>query len=64
LRLPIDFFLRSLAQDQQETEHRRDSFRHGLRRHAGLRAIKEKAGVVLVQEPATAKFDRHAAQRD
>ena len=23
----------------------------------GLRAIKEKAGVVLVQEPATAKFD-------
>jgi two-component system CheB/CheR fusion protein len=57
LRLPIDFFLRSLAQDQQE--HSVGVILSGMGSDGtlGLRAIKEKAGVVLVQEPATAKFD-------
>ena len=57
MRLPIDFFLRSLAQDQQE--HSVGVILSGMGSDGtmGLRAIKEKAGVVLVQEPATAKFD-------
>src|SRR5476649_1079445 len=57
LRLPIDFFLRSLAQDQQE--HSIGVILSGMGSDGtlGLRAIKEKAGRVLVQDPATAKFD-------
>jgi len=57
LRLPIDFFLRSLAQDQQE--HGVGVILSGMGSDGtlGLRAIKETAGVVLVQDPATAKFD-------
>ena len=57
LRLPIDFFLRSLAQDRQE--HSIGVILSGMGSDGtlGLRAIKERAGVVLVQEPATAKFD-------
>ncbi len=57
LRLPIDFFLRSLAQDQQE--HSIGVILSGMGSDGtlGLRAIKEKAGLVLVQDPATAKFD-------
>ena len=57
LRLPIDFFLRSLAQDQHE--HSIGVILSGMGSDGtlGLRAIKEMAGVVLVQEPASAKFD-------
>src|SRR5471030_830473 len=57
LRLPIDFFLRSLAQDRHE--HSIGVILSGMGSDGtlGLRAIKEKGGVVLVQEPATAKFD-------
>src|SRR6185295_6409009 len=57
LRLPIDFFLRSLAQDRQE--HSIGVILSGMGSDGtlGLRAIKEKAGVVLVQDPATSKFD-------
>jgi two-component system CheB/CheR fusion protein len=56
LRLPIDFFLRSLAQDQQE--HSVGVILSGMGSDGtlGLRAIKEKAGLALVQDPATAKF--------
>jgi two-component system CheB/CheR fusion protein len=57
LRLPIDFFLRSLAQDQQERSIGVILSGMGSDGTLGLRAIKEKAGVVLVQDPATAKFD-------
>jgi two-component system CheB/CheR fusion protein len=57
LRLPIDFFLRSLAQDQQERSIGVILSGMGSDGTLGLRAIKETAGVVLVQEPATAKFD-------
>jgi two-component system CheB/CheR fusion protein len=57
LRLPIDFFFRSLAQDQQE--HSIGVILSGMGSDGtlGLRAIKENAGVVLVQEPGTAKFE-------
>lgn len=57
LRLPIDFFLRSLAQDQQEQSVAVILSGMGSDGTLGLHAIKEKGGAVLVQEPATAKFD-------
>jgi two-component system CheB/CheR fusion protein len=57
LRLPIDFFLRSLAQDRQEQSIGVILSGMGSDGTLGLRAIKEKAGVALVQDPATAKFD-------
>ena len=57
LRLPIDFFFRSLADDQHE--HSIGVILSGMGSDGtlGLRAIKEKAGVVFVQEPASAKFN-------
>jgi len=57
LRLPIDFFLRSLAEDQQELGIGVILSGMGSDGTMGLRAIKENAGVVLVQEPASARFD-------
>ncbi len=57
LRLPIDFFFRSLAEDQQERSIGIILSGMGSDGTLGLRAIKEKAGVVLVQDPASAKFD-------
>lgn len=57
LRLPIDFFFRALSQDQEERSIGVILSGMGSDGTLGLRAIKEKAGVVLVQEPATAKFD-------
>lgn len=57
LRLPIDFFLRSLAEDQRE--HGIGVILSGMGTDGtlGLKAIKEQAGVVLVQEPSSSKFD-------
>jgi chemotaxis methyl-accepting protein methylase len=57
LRLPIDFFLHSLAEDRQEGSIGVILSGMGSDGTMGLRAIKEKAGVALVQEPASAKFD-------
>ncbi|NTV53867.1 MAG: chemotaxis protein CheB, partial [Syntrophaceae bacterium] len=57
LRLPIDFFLRSLAEDRQERSIGVILSGMGSDGTMGLRAIKEKAGVALVQAPASAKFD-------
>ena len=57
MRLPIDFFFRSLAQDQQEHSVGVILTGMGSDGTLGLCAIKEKGGVVLVQEPTTAKFD-------
>jgi two-component system CheB/CheR fusion protein len=57
LRLPIDFFFRSLAEDQREHSGRRHPLRHGLGRHAGPARHQGEGGLVLAQEPATAKFD-------
>jgi chemotaxis methyl-accepting protein methylase/PAS domain-containing protein len=57
LRLPIDFFFRSLADDQHERSAGIILSGMGCDGTLGLKAIKEKAGVVLVQDPTTAKFD-------
>jgi two-component system CheB/CheR fusion protein len=57
LRLPIDLFLRSLAQDERERSIGVILSGMGSDGTLGLRAIKEMAGVALVQDPATAKFD-------
>ena len=57
LRLPIDFFLRSLAEDRRELAIGVILSGMGSDGTLGLRAIKEKAGLTLVQLPASAKFD-------
>ncbi|MCC5845666.1 MAG: PAS domain-containing protein [Verrucomicrobia bacterium] len=57
LRLPIDYFLRSLAEDRRE--HSIGVILSGMGSDGtlGLRAIKETAGAAFVQDPLTAKFD-------
>jgi chemotaxis response regulator CheB len=57
LRLPIDFFLRSLAEDQRGRSVGIILSGMGTDGTLGVRAIKEATGLVLVQDPATAKFD-------
>lgn len=57
LRLPIDFFFRSLADDRKEKSVGVILSGMGSDGTMGLRAIKERAGLALVQEPASAKFD-------
>jgi len=57
LRLPIDFFLRSLADDQKEQSVGIVLSGMGSDGSIGLGAIKEKNGIVLVQDPASAKYD-------
>lgn len=57
LRLPIDFFFRSLAEDMQERSIGIILTGMGSDGTQGLRAIKEVAGLALAQEPASAKFD-------
>ena len=56
-RLPIDFFLRSLAEDRQETAIGIVLSGMGSDGTFGLRAIKEKGGVTLVQDPASAQAE-------
>nr|MBA3756992.1 PAS domain-containing protein [Nitrosomonas sp.] len=56
-RLPIDAFLRSLAEDQQENAIGIILSGTGSDGTQGLRAILGAGGVTLVQEPATAKYD-------
>jgi two-component system CheB/CheR fusion protein len=57
LRLPIDFFFRSLAEDQRERSIGVVLSGMGTDGTLGVRAIKEAQGVILVQDPETAKFD-------
>jgi chemotaxis methyl-accepting protein methylase len=57
LHLPIDYFFRSLADDQQECSIGVVLSGMGSDGTLGLRAIKEKGGLTLVQEPASAKCD-------
>lgn len=57
LRLPIDFFLRSLADDQKENSVGVILSGMGSDGMLGMRAIKDSAGACFVQDPATAKFD-------
>ena len=57
LRLPIDFFLRSLAEEFQERAIGVILSGMGSDGVFGLRAIKEKGGLTLVQEPASAQAE-------
>ncbi|MDD4930121.1 MAG: chemotaxis protein CheB [Gallionella sp.] len=57
LRMPIDAFLRSLAEDQGESAIGIILSGTGTDGTLGLRAILGAGGVSLVQEPATAKYD-------
>ena len=57
LRLPIDFFFRALAQDRNQRAIGVILSGMGSDGTLGLRAIKENAGLALVQTPSTAKFD-------
>ena len=57
LRLPIDFFFRSLAEDQHERSIGVILSGMGSDGTLGFRAVKERAGAVFVQTPTSAKFD-------
>ncbi|ASB47890.1 chemotaxis protein CheB [Alkalitalea saponilacus] len=57
LRLPIDFFLRSLADDQNEYAIGIILSGMGSDGSIGIRSIKGKNGIVMVQDPETARFD-------
>jgi two-component system, chemotaxis family, CheB/CheR fusion protein len=57
LHLPIDFFFRSLADDQRERSVGVILSGMGSDGTLGLRAIKEKGGGTFVQDPASAKCD-------
>ena len=57
LRLPIDFFLRSLADDMNEYAVGVILSGMGSDGSIGARSIKERNGIVMVQEPKNAKFD-------
>ena len=56
-RMPIDEFLRSLAEDQAEKAVGIILSGTGTDGTLGLRAILGACGITLVQEPATARFD-------
>jgi two-component system, chemotaxis family, CheB/CheR fusion protein len=57
LRLPVDFFLHSLAADRKERGIGVILSGMGSDGSSGLRAVKENHGIVMAQDPATAKFD-------
>ncbi|MGZ8193087.1 MAG: CheR family methyltransferase [Methylobacter sp.] len=55
--LPIDYFLRSLAEDVQEISVGIILSGTGTDGTLGLKAIKGVAGMTMAQDPPTAKFD-------
>lgn len=57
LRLPIDFFFHALADDRHENAIGVILSGMGSDGTLGVRAIKERGGFVLAQDPASAKFD-------
>ncbi|MGO4904160.1 chemotaxis protein CheB [Flavobacterium sp. W20_MBD1_R3] len=57
LRLPIDLFFKSLAVDQLDKSVGIILSGMGSDGSLGLKAIKEKNGIALVQDPSSAKFD-------
>ena len=56
-RLPIDFFFRSLAQDQHERAICIVLSGTGSDGTLGLRAIKGEGGMVMVQSPGSSEYD-------
>ncbi len=57
IRHPIDFFFRSLAEDQREKAIGIVLSGTGTEGTLGLRTIKGEGGLVIAQDPATAKYD-------
>lgn len=57
VNLPIDVFLRSLAEDQREMSIAIILSGTGSDGTRGIRAIKEEGGMVMVQDDESAKFD-------
>ena len=57
LRLPIDVFLRSLADDRGPEGAAVILSGMGTDGTLGLKAVKEAGGLVLVQDPSSAQFD-------
>ena len=57
LHLPIDYFMHSLAEDLNERAIGVILSGMGSDGSIGLKSLKEKIGIVMVQEPSTAKFD-------
>lgn len=57
ITLPIDIFMRSLAEDQNEKAIAIILSGTGSDGARGVRAIKEYGGMVMVQDAETAKFD-------
>jgi two-component system, chemotaxis family, CheB/CheR fusion protein len=57
VRTPIDFFFRSLAEDRKEEAICIVLSGTGTEGAMGLRAVKGEGGMVMVQDPASAKYD-------
>ncbi|MBI4844812.1 MAG: PAS domain-containing protein [Nitrospirae bacterium] len=57
LRHPIDFFFRTLAEDQGENAVAVILSGTGTEGALGLKAVKGEGGLVIVQDPKTAKYD-------
>lgn len=57
INFPIDIFLRSLAEDKGEKSIAVILSGTGSDGVRGIRAIKQHGGLILVQEPESAKFD-------
>jgi len=57
MRLPIDFFFRSLAQDQRERAICIVLSGTGSDGTQGVRAIKDEGGMVMAQNPESAEYD-------
>ncbi|MGO4910584.1 chemotaxis protein CheB [Pseudorhodobacter sp. W20_MBD10_FR17] len=57
MRMPIDYFLRSLALDKRENAIAVILSGTGGDGTAGIRSIKESGGIVLVQDPKEAEHD-------
>ena len=60
IRLPVDFFFRSLAQDQHEKAIGVLLSGSGSDGTLGIREIRGAGGIVIVQDPKTAQFDSMA----
>ncbi len=57
VKMPIDYFFRSLAKDQKEKSIGIILSGMGTDGTLGLRAIQEVGGMTMVQDPISAKFD-------
>src|ERR1700692_3833688 len=57
IRLPIDFFFRSLAQDQRERAICIVLSGTGSDGALGVRAVKGEGGMAIAQDPTSAEYD-------